>query len=391
MIKISLPAQLVLVIVGVLVGGPYVNESIVRACYTFSVLFKDVLAILLPAILFSFVASGILSFKKNAPLILGIMVSLIFVSNACAALVSYIVAHIVAGFMQGPISADGFAAAQVLDPYFALSLKESFLQYLTPERMLISAIVSGLFLSFVQVPVAERAIKKIKSIVEYLLSSFLIPLLPLYVFGFLLEIQYKGIFLALFKQYGSTFIAIVLLQIAYLCWMYLCATNFSIRGAMNAINIALPSYITAFSTMSSTATIPVSVACAEKNTGNRPLADVAMPIMANVHLLGDGISTPMLALITMSIFLGVMPNIATYLMFVFYFCTSMFAVSGIPGGGILVMVPVLKAYLGFTPDMVSIIITLYLLLDSFGTAANVMGDGALVMMVNKVIGKITHR
>ena len=77
-----------------------------------------------------------------------------------------------------------------------------------------------------------------------------------------------------------------------------------------------------------------------------------------------------------------------YALFVFYFCTSMFAASGVPGGGILVMIPILKSQLGFTPEMQSIIVTIYMLMDSFGTAANVMGDGALVMMLNSVLKKL---
>ena len=140
--------------------------------------------------------------------------------------------------------------------------------------------------------------------------------------------------------------------------------------------------------MSSTATIPISTAAAQKNTNNGPLAHLAMPIMANIHLLGDSIATPILAMGTMALFFGCLPSVWSYIIFVFYFCTTMFAVSGIPGGGILVMIPVLVSHLNFTPEMVSIITALYLLLDPFGTAANVMGDGALVIIVHKVLNRL---
>jgi len=90
----------------------------------------------------------------------------------------------------------------------------------------------------------------------------------------------------------------------------------------------------------------------------------------------------------LSIFLGTIPSVWTFITFVFYFCLTMLAVSGVPGGGIIVMIPILKANLGFTPAMISIITALYLLQDSFGTAANVMGDGALTILVNKVLNKL---
>jgi Na+/H+-dicarboxylate symporter len=157
---------------------------------------------------------------------------------------------------------------------------------------------------------------------------------------------------------------------------------------LDAIKNALPSYLTGFSTMSSAVTVPVSVECAYKNTHNRPLAMVAMPIMANVHLLGDSIGIPMLAMVTMLLFTGSLPDFAQYVSFVFYFCTAMFAVSGIPGGAILVMTPILVSQLKFSAEMIGVITALFLLMDSFGTAANVMGDGALVIMVDKLLKKL---
>ena len=66
----------------------------------------------------------------------------------------------------------------------------------------------------------------------------------------------------------------------------------------------------------------------------------------------------------------------------------MFGVSGVPAGGIVVMIPVLQSVLGLTAEMTSIMMVLYILLDPFGTAANVMGDGALVMIVNKIVKKL---
>jgi Na+/H+-dicarboxylate symporter len=90
----------------------------------------------------------------------------------------------------------------------------------------------------------------------------------------------------------------------------------------------------------------------------------------------------------MLVFQGILPDFWQYIGFVFYFCITMFAASGVPGGGILVMIPILKSHLGFTPEMVSIVMTIYFLLDSFGTGANVMGDGALVIIVNKIFKRI---
>ena len=82
--------------------------------------------------------------------------------------------------------------------------------------------------------------------------------------------------------------------------------------------------------------------------------------------------------------MGVLPAFGLYMTFVLYFCLTMLAVSGIPGGGIIMMLPLLKSLFGFTPEMLSVMTALYLLQDGFGTAANVMGDGALVILLDTI-------
>ncbi|MEX0848872.1 MAG: cation:dicarboxylase symporter family transporter [Candidatus Dependentiae bacterium] len=382
--KFSLPFQLIAIIAFVFLCGDFFNESSVRFFYTFSLLFKSVLSLFLPLIIFSFVLTGILSFKRNAPLVLAVLVASIFVSNSVIALLTYLVGVAVVPFVVQGISIDGFQIASGVEPYYQFD----FPTLITSENALLIAIVIGIALSFVRIPKLERGIRIFKDAVENFLNYYFIPLLPLYVFGFLLEIHYRGIFASLFSHYGKAFIVILSVQVVFLLAYYFLAASGSTKKMIKYIQNALPSYLTAFSTMSSTTTIPVSVECAEKNMNNKPLAEISMPIMANIHLVGDSISTPLLAMVTVSLFLGTFPDPISYIKFVFFFCTAMLAVSGIPGGGIIVMIPILISQLGFNEQMVSIITALYLLLDPFGTAANVMGDGALVIIVNKVLKKL---
>jgi Na+/H+-dicarboxylate symporter len=379
----SLPAQLLAVIAFVIFFGQYLPLNVIEASFTFSEAFKELLALILPFMVFFFVLSGILSFKKNAPAVLSVMLGTIFLSNGFVALLSFIVMNILAPTISCERLGVSFKPVHQVTSGFSLSLPFS----LSAVHALIAAIAIGLLGSFVALGI-DSAVTKGKNFIETVLQKIFIPALPLYVLGFLLKIRYEGQFSCLMRQYGSAFILIVSMQFVYLVWMYLLACGFDPKKSIIAFKNAFPSYLTAFSTMSSTATVPVAVKAATENTGNRPLADVAMPIMANVHLLGDSISTPVLAMVTMLIFHGALPAFTNYMMFVFYFCFTMFAASGIPGGGILVMIPILKSQLGFNPEMISIVLTLYFLLDPFGTAANVMGDGALVIIVNRILRRL---
>lgn len=394
--KISLPVQLVGVILFVLFFGNFLPEWFLRASYTFSMTFKELLNFCLPFIIFSFVLTGILSFKRNAPIVLAILMGMIFFSNGLVALVSFFLARWAMPFVATcPVLTPAAADALELIPYYNPSLPPLF----NSAKVLMAALVIGLVVSIARtifkgigaqlsIHMFEYGIHRLKNFVENVVNLIFIPFLPLYVLGFLLEINHKGTFATLFSQYGATFALIVMVQIIYLAWFYLLAAGFSFSQAGRYIKNALPSYLTAFSTMSSAATIPVTLTSAKKNIDNPHLAQVAVPIMANVHLLGDSISTPILALVTLVLFKGCLPGLLSYMFFVFNFCTAMFAVSGIPGGGIMVMMPILRDQLGFTAPMESVIVALYFLLDSFGTAANVMGDGALIIMVNKILKKL---
>lgn len=382
--RLSLPVQLLIMIGMVLLLGSYFNETVVRFFYTLSLCFKEFLGFLLPFIIFSFVFTGIVALRKNAPIILIVLLASILLSNACVSLVSYGFAQVFLPHIVGSLCAEEFACTTELQPLVQFALPFS----LRADLALLMAVLLGLIFSFFTVPVIENSIGWLKKKLEYFFKNIFIPLLPLYVVGFLLKIQYEGVLVRLIQHYGGAFFLIVSLQILYLLFFYYSAVGFSLSRATKALKNASASYLTAFGTMSSTATVPVSVECAEKNTGNRSLAQISMPIMANIHLLGDSIGTPILAMVTMLLFLGALPGFIAYGTFVLYFCLSMFAVSGIPGGGIIVMIPVLKTYLGFTPEMISIMMTLYLLMDAFGTAANVMGDGALVIIVNKILKRL---
>ncbi len=389
---LSIPAQLIAVIIAVVLFGNMLPGTVVVACYTFSVIFKQLLSIILPFMVFFFVTAGILSFKRNAPVVLAVLLGSVFFSNAVVAMVSYVTMMFVGSEISCDTSlASAIAQSGPIEPLFILSLPsvlDGVLSYFDAVYALIAALAFGIVGSFFDIAWFKNFSRTGKQWVEYIISRLFIPLLPLYVFGFLLKIHAEGMFSCLFQQYGSAFILILSLQIGYLAWLYFVASGFSLRRAWQAIQIALPSYITAFSTMSSAAAIPISIKSAEQNTGNPQLAGVAMPIMANVHLLGDSIVTPILAMVTMMVFQGVLPGFAQYVSFVFYFCFAMFAVSGIPGGGILVMIPILKSNLGFSSEMISVITTIYFLLDAFGTGANVMGDGALVIIVNKILKRL---
>lgn len=73
-----------------------------------------------------------------------------------------------------------------------------------------------------------------------------------------------------------------------------------------------------------------------------------------------------------------------YIIFSFYFVLAKFSVAAIPGGGIIVMLPILESHLCFQPEMMLMITTLYILFDPIITMINVLGNGAFAILINKI-------
>ncbi|MCK4517800.1 hypothetical protein KAT92_03430, partial [Candidatus Babeliales bacterium] len=116
--KPSLPLQLLFVIVASLVLGNFLSESVIRGCYTFSLVFKEILGFFLPFIIFTFIISGILSFKKNAHIVLFVMITCIIASNFLVSMTSFTIGKTLLGWLYNHAQAQKLVVADGLKPFF---------------------------------------------------------------------------------------------------------------------------------------------------------------------------------------------------------------------------------------------------------------------------------
>jgi Na+/H+-dicarboxylate symporter len=189
-------------------------------------------------------------------------------------------------------------------------------------------------------------------------------------------------------SYAHVFVITVALLVAYLSFFYFVGSGFQPRKALRSIQTMLPAGITGFCTMSSAATMPVTLEATEKNLKNPAFADLIIPTTVNNHLLGDALGLPLMGLAILLVNGQSFPALAAYALFAFSFCIAKFSTAGIPGGGVIVLLPVLESHLGLTPEMLTLITTLYVLQDSIFTSTNVMGNGAFAMICERVLGHL---
>lgn len=376
----SLPVQLILAIVAAFFLSSILNLETIRFFFTLSCGLKEALMGILPFVIFSYITAAILSMEQRAPLLILSILGLVTLSNAFMVLVSYGI-----GINMLPLLTFGepgslSAIQDTITPLWTFNIP----QILPPDQSMLLGIAIGLIFSFVKVPTVTVWSHNMRHYVTLFLQKVFIPLLPLYVFGFILKMEYEGTLSLLMKNSGQIFIFLCVLIICYLAFLYFVASGLRFSRFIELIRNMLPAGITGFSTMSSAATMPVTLAATEKNMGDEQFADLVIPTTVNIHLTGDALAIPILALAVLTLSGFPLPSFENYLLFTVYFCLAKFSVAGIPGGGIIVMLPILQKYLGLTPEMASLLTTIYIVQDPLFTSANVMGNGAFALLVRKI-------
>lgn len=174
----------------------------------------------------------------------------------------------------------------------------------------------------------------------------------------------------------------------WLIILYVIAGSFTGRNPFTALKTMLPAYFTGLGTMSSAATIPVTVRSAKNNKVSDGIADSAVPLCATIHLSGSTITLVTCSIAVMMLQNNLsLPTFGTMMPFIFMLGIIMIAAPGVPGGAVMAALGLLGSMLGFDETALGLMIALYMAQDSFGTATNVTGDGAIALIVDKLIGK----
>jgi len=141
-----------------------------------------------------------------------------------------------------------------------------------------------------------------------------------------------------------------------------------------------PAQLIAFSSASSSATLPVTMECTEKNLGvSGKICSFALPLGATINMDGtalyQGVSTVFLAQIY-----GMDLSIAQQLAIVLTATLASVGTAGIPGAGIITLAIVLKS-IGVPLEGIAIIMGAERLLDMCRSVVNVTGDASCAVVV----------
>lgn len=148
-----------------------------------------------------------------------------------------------------------------------------------------------------------------------------------------------------------------------------------------------PAQLIAFSTSSSSATLPVSIRVAEENLGvSRSVAGFVLPLGATINMDGTALYQGVAAVFIAQVF-GMDLSLSQQLEVLLTATLASVGAAGVPGAGIVTLALVL-ASIGVPTAGIALILGVDRLLDMFRTAVNVTGDLSCAVFVARRSGEL---
>ena len=235
-----------------------------------------------------------------------------------------------------------------------------------------------------------RALAEMITQVNEALLSFILLLMKLAPFGIFClvtarfgEAQAGGNLGAVLQQTGAYFGTVLaglgvhaFLTLPLILWIFTRRNPFRFMYQMSQ------ALLTAFSTASSTATLPITMNCAvEKAKVSKQSSDFVLPLGATINMDGTALYEATAAIFIAQA-IGFELTITSQLVIAVTATMAAIGAAGIPEAGLVTMVIVLNA-VGLPVEYIGLILSVDWLLDRFRTAVNVFGDALGSAVVEK--------
>lgn len=350
--------------------------------YALSIFLKDLILFALPFIIFLLLFHAAISVGSKVTQILGVILFFICLSNLIGVLIGEFVGMTIYNLLDYkmvPIK----SAQEVLKPNWHFDIKP----LISNSHAMLAGGLIGIFLRYTRFKKHKKILSKItNNVIKWSLKPIILCM-PFFVCGYLIKLESENATLEMVRYYSLIFAIIASVLMGYIFLWFCIMNNFVWKNIMKALNNVAPVAINGFVTMSSAATLPLSIKAAKQMAKNKALVASIAPISGSIHMIGDCITIPILTFALMQHFDIAIPGINQCILFTIFFVISKFTIATVPGGGIVVALPLLATYMGFNHGMLSLITTLYILLDPIITVTNVLANNVFNAFSDKLISK----
>lgn len=389
MIKRILHATLFKLIIAVVIGlilGLYVGEGFMNVVVSIKYVLGQLIFFIVPLIILAFIGSSIAKMGANASKMLSVALVIAYLSSIGAAFMGMGLGYWLLPNLTIPLA--GESLQQLPELVFKLDIP----QVMSVMSALVLAVMIGIATVWTKSEVFTLLLDNFQKMVLLLIERFLIPILPFFIAANFCALSYEG---AITRQLPVFINVLLIVLVAHFIWLFILYLLGGIalgKSPWQVIKYYFPPYFTAVGTMSSAATLPVSLEAARKSPIlNKKVVDFAIPLFSNIHLCGS-ILTEVFFVMTVSLLLyGTLPAMGTMILFIFLLGIFAIGAPGVPGGTVIASLGIVISILGFDESGTALLLTIFALQDSFGTACNVVGDGALTMIMTKVDAEETAK
>lgn len=373
----SLPFRLLLGVILGIVIGQVSGEGLMHVIVTIKYILNQVIVFCVPLIIIGFIAPSITRLGNNASKMLGVAVSIAYISSIGAALFSMVAGYLIIPHLSIATEVEGLK--ELPEIVFQLDIP----QIMPVMSALIFSLLLGLAATWTKARVITDVLEEFQQIVLSVVTKVVIPILPVFIAFTFCALSYEG---TITKQLPVFIQVVVIVMIGHYIWMallYAIGGAYSGKNPMDVIKNYGPAYITAVGTMSSAATLAVALRCAKKSQPplRDDMVDFGIPLFANIHLCGSVLTEVFFVMTISKILYGYIPSTGTMLLFCALLGVFAIGAPGVPGGTVMASLGLITGILGFNETGTALMLTIFALQDSFGTACNVTGDGALTMIL----------
>lgn len=366
------------IFIGLLAPSSGIIEGVARILVTFQSLFGQFINFTIPLIILFYIMSGVANLQEGSGRSLTVTIGLAYLSTIIAGSMAFFVASTFIPDMMslGTLSAEkatGIAPLVVMEIPAVMSVMTALLM----------AFCFGMGIAINKAKELKVVVDQARDIVEMLLAKLLIPGLPFYIAGVFANMAAEGTVFSTLQTFGVVLLLAIVMHWIWLAVLYTTSGALTGRNPLKMAKNMLPAYFTAVGTMSSAATIPVTVRQTKANDIDENIVDFTIPLCATIHLSGSAITLTTCATAIMLLTNMAAPTYLMVLPFLLMLGVTLIAAPGAPGGAVMASLGLLSTMLGFGEAAIALMIALYMAQDSFGTACNVMGDGAIAALVEK--------
>ncbi|MGP1411114.1 MAG: dicarboxylate/amino acid:cation symporter [Peptoanaerobacter stomatis] len=376
---------IVKLILGVVIGiivGMNANESVIQIFMSLKQVLGQVIFYAVPLIIVGFITPAITGLKQNANKLLSTALLIAYISSIGAAFMSMIMGYILIPGLN--ISSDVEGLRELPEILFSLKIDPIF----SVMTALITSILFGLAIIWTKSQILENIFNELNNVMMEIVKRVIVPILPFFIASTFACLAYEGGIIYQLPVFLKAIIIVIVMHYVWLFVLYCIGGGIAKANPLEVIKHYGPAYLTALGTMSSAATLPMSLECARKSSVlDREIVDFAIPIGATIHLCGSVLTEVFFVMTVSKILTGALPSVATMVLFILLLGIFAIGAPGVPGGTVMASLGLIISVIGFDQNGTALMLTIFALQDSFGTACNVTGDGAIALMLTGLYKK----